>query len=75
MSNKDIDKLTDHLFREYHGKMISFLSAKFGYQQIDNIVDAVQEAFEIALSEWRYKGTPKNCFGWLIYVSQNKLIQ
>ncbi|MCW2260739.1 MULTISPECIES: DUF6596 domain-containing protein [Sphingobacterium] len=74
MSNKDIDKLTDHLFREYHGKMISFLSAKFGYQQIDNIVDAVQEAFEIALSEWRYKGTPKNCFGWLIYVSQNKLI-
>ena len=47
MSNKDIDKLTDHLFREYHGKMISFLSAKFGYQQIDNIVDAVQEAFEI----------------------------
>ncbi|MEN5057220.1 DUF6596 domain-containing protein [Sphingobacterium kitahiroshimense] len=74
MSNKDIDKLTDHLFREYHGKMISFLSAKFGYQQIDNIVDAVQEAFEIALSEWRYKGTPKNCFGWLIRVSQNKLI-
>lgn len=74
MSNKAINKLTDHLFREYHGKMISLLSAKFGYQQIDNIVDAVQEAFEIALNEWRYKGIPKNCFGWLNRVSQNKLI-
>lgn len=74
MSNKAINKLADHLFREYHGKMISLLSAKFGYQQIDNIVDAAQEAFEVALNEWKYKGVPKNCFGWLIRVSQNKLI-
>lgn len=77
MNNSDhntINKFTDHLFRESHGKMIALLSAKFGYQQIDNIVDAVQEAFEAALNEWKYKGIPNHSFAWLIQVSKNKLI-
>jgi len=72
--HKTIYKFADHLFRESHGKMIALLSVKFGYQQIDNIVDAVQEAFEVALNEWKYKGIPNNSFAWLIQVSKNKLI-
>lgn len=75
MSNEtDIHGLTGHLFRENFGKMVSHLSGKYGYHQIENILDAVQEAFEAALTSWKFSGVPENPFGWLYRVASNKLI-
>jgi len=75
MSNEaDIHGLTGHLFRENFGKMVSHLSGKYGYHQIENILDAVQEAFEAALTSWKFSGVPENPFGWLYRVARNKLV-
>lgn len=70
----DIHGFTDHLFRENFGKMVSYLSGKYGYQHIENILDAVQEAFEAALTSWKFSGVPANPFGWLYRTARNKLI-
>lgn len=73
-SDKNIHSLTDHLFREHYGKMVSYLSQKYGYQEIENILDAVQESFETALNTWKYSNVPSNHFAWLYKVANNKLI-
>ncbi|MDP9959549.1 RNA polymerase sigma factor [Chryseobacterium lathyri] len=76
--NRDFDEsihtLTDHLFRENYGKMVSYLSQKYGYKEIENIVDAVQESFETALNTWKFSGIPDNHFAWLYRVAVNKLL-
>ncbi len=71
---QDINRLTNHLFRENYGKMVAYLSRKYGYREIDNIVDAVQESFEAALKNWRFNGIPENSFAWLFKVAQHKLL-
>lgn len=69
-----INSLTDHLFRTYYGKMVSYLSQKYGYHEIENIVDAVQESFEAALVTWKFAEVPQNPFAWLYKVATNKLL-
>jgi len=69
-----IDTLTGHLFREYHGKMVSLLSSKFGYDQIDNVLDALQESFEAALKTWKFSGVPEKPVAWLCRVAGNNLL-
>lgn len=54
--------------------MVSHLSGKYGYHQIENILDAVQEAFEAALTSWKFSGIPAHPFSWLYRVARNKLI-
>ena len=75
--NKDteqINTLAGHLFREHYGKMVSYLSHKYGYHQIENILDAVQESFEAALKTWRFSAVPKQPFAWLYKVANHKLL-
>ncbi len=69
-----IPSLTGHLFRAYYGKMVAYLSQKYGYTAIENIMDSVQEAFEAALNTWKVSGVPKNHFAWLYRVATNKLL-
>lgn len=72
--DEHIHQLTNHLFREQSGKMVSFLSHKYGYKEIDNILDAVQEAFEAALANWKFSGIPHHPFAWLYRVASNRLL-
>jgi RNA polymerase sigma factor (sigma-70 family) len=71
---EEIQSLTDHLFRSNYGKMVSYMSQKYGYHEIENILDAIQEAFEAALKTWKYAGVPDNHFAWLYKVASNKLL-
>lgn len=71
--NKNIEKLTDHLFRHEAAKMIAVLTRLFGFHNVDLVEDVVQEAFAKALSDWRFK-MPDNPSGWLIQVAKNKAI-
>ncbi len=73
-ASQDIHLLTGHLFREYHGKMVSSLTRKYGYHELDNCRDAVQEAFEAALLSWKFKGIPPQALAWLLKVARNKLL-
>lgn len=73
-SQQRINVLAGHLFREHHGKMVSLLSSKFGYHQIENVLDALQESFEAALKTWKFSGIPKNPVAWLCSVAGNNLL-
>lgn len=72
--NETINIYASHLFRENHGKMVSYLSQQYGYHEVDNIIDAVQEAFETALIKWRFSGLPDKPLAWLFKVANNKLL-
>jgi len=74
LPNNDIFQSTAHLFRAYSGKMVAILTRYYGVDQLENIMDAVQESFESALSHWRYKGMPNKPEAWLITAAKNKLI-
>ncbi|MDH4471826.1 MAG: sigma-70 family RNA polymerase sigma factor [Fluviicola sp.] len=69
-----IHQLTAHLFREDSGKMVAFLSARYGINQLDSVMDIVQDTFEAALSKWRFSGIPDNPSAWLMQVAKNKAI-
>ncbi len=73
-TDETIHILTSHLFRENYGKMVSFLSQKYGYQEIDNILDAIQDAFEAALRKWKFTGIPDHQVAWLYKVANNKFL-
>ncbi len=73
-TDRDINLLASHLFRENYGKMVAYLARKYGYHQIDTITDTVQEAFEAALRTWKFNGIPDNTFAWLLKVANNRLL-
>ena len=64
----------DHLFRQEYAKLISYLTAKFGVQNIDNIEDSVQDALYKAMQLWAYQDFPKEPSKWLYKVAHNALI-
>jgi len=68
------EQLTAHLFRENSGKMVAVLSKIYGIHHLDLILDAVQDTFETALSQWRFSGVPENPPAWLMRVARNKAL-
>jgi len=54
--------------------MIATLTRIFGFEQIDRIEDAVQEAFVQALRVWPYSGAPRNPTAWLTQVAKNRAL-
>ncbi|REJ76178.1 MAG: hypothetical protein DWQ47_11215 [Acidobacteria bacterium] len=71
---KHINESVDHLFRHHAGQMTAVLSRIFGFEKIDLIEDAIQEAMLRALSNWSYKGIPDNPRAWLIQVAKNNIL-
>ncbi|SEK71846.1 RNA polymerase sigma factor [Parapedobacter koreensis] len=71
---EDTGQLLAHFFREHSGRMIASLARVFGIAQLDNILDAVQDTFETAVSHWRYHGMPADPPAWLLRVARNKLV-
>ena len=57
---EDISRLTEHLFREESGKLVSVLTGLFGIERLQLAEDVVQEALVRALRTWPYYGIPNN---------------
>ena len=72
--SKNINKLTDHLFRHESGKMVSVLTKIFGTENLETAEDVVQQTFIDAINVWKLKGIPDNPSGWLFRVAKNKAI-
>lgn len=67
----DIPGLTDHLFRQESGKLVSVLTGIFGIDRLQMAEDVVQEAMIRALQTWPYYGVPKNPAAWLTQTAKN----
>lgn len=74
MTKKTTHTTVDHLFRQEYGKLISYLTAKFGASHIDIIEDAVQDALYKAMQLWSYQDTPKEPGKWLYRTAHNSII-
>ncbi len=70
----ETEKLVNHLYRQWCGKMVTSLARYFGLQQVELAEDIVQETFESALSHWEQKGVPDQPVSWLFRVCKNKTI-
>jgi RNA polymerase sigma-70 factor (ECF subfamily) len=64
----------DHLFRRHAGQMVSALARRFGYQNIETVEDAVQDALVAAMKKWPFTGEPENARAWLMETAKNRLI-
>jgi RNA polymerase sigma factor (sigma-70 family) len=69
--NGEISHLTDHLFRQEAGKLVSVLTGIFGLDRLQMAEDVVQEALVRALKSWPYYGIPKNPAAWLTQTAKN----
>lgn len=67
----EISQLTDHLFRQESGKLVSVLTGIFGLDRLQMAEDVVQEALIKALKSWPYYGVPKNPAAWLTQTAKN----
>ncbi len=66
--------VVDHFFRHEYGKVVSYLTKKFGTSYIEQIEDAVQEALYKAMNNWAFNPVPDNPSGWIVRVANNYLI-
>jgi len=70
----NIYQLTDHLFRQDSGKLVSVLTKVFGIENLETAEDIVQQTFLSAIESWSVKGIPDSPSGWLFMVARNKAI-
>ncbi len=54
--------------------MVSVLCRIFGFEKIDLVEDAVQDALIAALKKWPFGGMPENPTAWLTQVAKNRLL-
>ena len=66
------ERRIEAVFREESGRITASLIRISG--SFDLAEEAMQEAFAIAVSEWREKGLPKNPGAWITAVAHRKLI-
>ncbi|MEQ8472724.1 MAG: sigma-70 family RNA polymerase sigma factor [Marinoscillum sp.] len=74
MANPSTSSLVDHFFRNEFGKVVTYLTGKFGVAHLEAAEDAVQDALMKAMQSWGYGKVPDNPTGWIIKVARNKLI-
>ncbi|NOT75786.1 MAG: sigma-70 family RNA polymerase sigma factor [Cyclobacteriaceae bacterium] len=66
--------LIPHLFRTEYRKIVSVLSRRFGFEQIEIAEDIASETFFTASQVWGLEGSPENPVAWLYNVARNKAI-
>jgi RNA polymerase sigma factor (sigma-70 family) len=69
-----VGPVVDHLFRTEHGRLVSVLAARFGYQHLEAVEDAVQDTLIAAMRHWPHRSVPDNPRAWLMTVARNKLL-
>ena len=72
--NREFNKTIDHLFRTEAGKMVSVLTRLFGFSNIEQAEDIVQDTILKALQTWRYGRIPVNPQAWLYKTAKNNAI-
>lgn len=70
--NEEIKILVEKLFRTQYGKMVSYLTSKFGLRFLENAEDIVQETLSVAFQKWAFTGIPENPEAWIFVVARNK---
>jgi len=65
-------ELIPHLFRTEYRKIVSVLSKRFGFDQVEIAEDIASETFLAAAQTWSLKGLPENPVAWLYFVARNK---
>jgi len=73
-TNKEVDKIVDHLFRHESGKMVAVLTRVFGFPNIEQAEDIVQDTIIRALETWKFGKLPDNPQAWLYRTAKNKAI-
>lgn len=72
--SEDLSRSVDHLFRRSYGYVVATLTRRFGVERLDEIEDAVQDAYVAALRRWPYHGVPDAPAAWLVQVAKNRLL-
>src|SRR5258705_256078 len=72
--NPEAYKTVDHLFRHEAGKMVSALTHLFGFANIEQAEDIVQDTILKALEIWKWGKIPENPQAWLYKAAKNKAI-
>ena len=70
----EVYKTVDHLFRLESGKMVSVLTRIFGFANIEQAEDIVQDTIMKALEIWKWGKIPDNPQAWLYKTAKNKAI-
>ena len=70
----EVYKTVDHLFRHESGKMVSVLTRIFGFSNIEQAEDIVQDTIMKALEIWKWGRVPENPQAWLYKTAKNKAI-
>jgi RNA polymerase sigma-70 factor (ECF subfamily) len=65
-------ELIPHLFRTEYRKIVSVLSKRFGFEQIEIAEDIASDTFMTAAQTWGISGMPQNPTAWLYNVAKNK---
>jgi RNA polymerase sigma factor (sigma-70 family) len=65
-------ELIPHLFRTEYRKIVSVLSKRFGFDQIEIAEDITSDTFLTAAQTWGLNGLPQNPVAWLYNVAKNK---
>lgn len=71
---KEVTKLINHLFREEYGKVVSYLTSKFGFHFLETAQDITQDTLVEAYKTWSFNGQPENPQAWIFTVAKNKSI-
>lgn len=74
MDAPQVNSLVDHLFRHEWGKMVAVLTRIFGFKNIEQAEDIVQDTIIKALDNWKFGNIPENPQAWLYAVAKNKAI-
>ena len=72
--NTETNTTADHLFRHEAGKMVAVLTRIFGFKNIEQAEDIVQDTMLRALETWKYGKMPANPRAWLYKAAKNKAI-
>jgi RNA polymerase sigma factor (sigma-70 family) len=65
-------ELIPHLFRTEYRKIVSVLSKRFGFDQLEIAEDITSDTFLTAAQTWALNGLPPNPVAWLYAVAKNK---
>ena len=68
------NKLTEHLFREEYGKIVSVITKIVGIDNLEIAEDAAQETFFKAIKYWQHNGIPPNPKAWLYVTAKNECL-
>ena len=71
---QEANQLVDHLFRSEYGKMVSYLTKRYGFHRFEWAEDIAQDTLMEAYQNWSYNGLPANPQAWLFTVAKNKAL-